>query len=129
MKKRLLLTVYFLTVAVVCFAQGAVSRDSVQTMNNNEKKPVIPSGRTILKDMRANNPEMYLQYQSAKKRQRTGIIMTGAGGGLLVIGAIFSFMPDADEGTITMGPYVIETDGNNSGLRKAGTALMITGTA
>ena len=70
---------------------------------------------------------MYSQYQSGKKKQITGIIMTGVGGGVLMMGAIFSMIPDAGSGEVKMGPYIIETDGDFSGLRKAGPILMVAG--
>ena len=132
MKIRLLLFASFITITCVCFGQNIVTKDSIQIANEksgNAKKPAIPSGRTILADMKTNNPVMYSQYQSAKRNQRTGIIMTSVGGGVIMVGAIFSIFPDAANGTVTMGPFFIETDGNNSGLRKTGNVLMIAGTA
>ena len=114
MKIRLLFTACFIAVTCVCFAQNA-------------EKIVIPSGRTILADMKINNPEMYSQYQTARKNQRTGIIMTGLGGGLTLIGAVFAIIPDSDNGTVTMGPYVFETNGDNSGLRNTGVVLIAAG--
>ena len=132
MKIRLLLVASFIAVTCVCFAQNFVTKDSVQTTNEkseNVKKTVIPSGRIILADMKTNNPVMYSQYHSAKRKQRTGIIMTGVGGGVIIIGSIFSIFPDGDNGTVTIGSFVIETDGDNSGLRKAGPVFMTAGAA
>jgi len=129
-KIRLLLVASFIAVTYVCFSQNIVTKEYVQATDEkseNTKKPVRLSGRTILADMKVNNPEMYSQYQSARKNQRTGIIMTGAGGGVLLIGAIFSIIPDADNGTVTVGPYIVETDGDNRNLRKTGTILMVAG--
>ena len=114
MKNRLFLVVCFIAVTYVCFAQNA-------------DKTVIPSGRTILADMKINNPIMYSQYQSARKNQRTGIIVTGIGGGLTLIGTVFAIIPDSDNGTVTIGSYVIETNGDNSGLRKTGVVLIAAG--
>ena len=127
MKTRLLLVVCFIAVSGFCVAQNVVTQDSVQSMGKsleNAKKPVIPSGRIILADMKANNPEMYSQYQSGKKMQRNGIVWTGIGGGFVLIGAICSVIPDS-EGRTTMGPYVIE--GDLSGLRTAGNVMMVAG--
>ena len=132
MKIRLLLTMNLIVFSSICFPQNVVSQNAVQMTDrnrNNTEKPVIPSGRTILADMKTHNPGMYLQYQSGKKMQRTGIIMTGAGGGCVLIGAIFSIIPDADRTEITIGPSVIETGGDNSGLRKTGSVLMVAGAA
>jgi hypothetical protein len=130
MKIRLLLLVCFIIVKGACFAQNDVTNDSLQTTGKNlenAKKPVIPSGRTILADMKTNNPEMYLQYRSGKKMQRTGIIMSGVGGGFLLAGAIFSIIPDG-EGTVSVGGIDVgKTDADNSGLRKAGPILMVGG--
>ena len=129
MKIRLLLAVCFIAVTVSCLAQNVVTQDSVQSTDKNlenVKKPVIPSEKTILADMEANNPVMYSQYQSAKKLQRNGINWTGIGGGFVLIGAICSVIPDSD-GTTTMGPYVFEGDMDNSGLRTAGNVMMIAG--
>ena len=129
MKIRLLLVVCFIAVTGFCFAQNVVTQDSGQSMGNNlekAKKPVIPSGRTILADMKANNPVMYSQYQSGKKMQRNGIVWTGIGGGIVIIGAICSVIPDT-EGTTTMGSYVFEGGMDNSGLRMAGNVMMVTG--
>ena len=132
MKIRLLFVACFIAVTGVCFAQNVVTQDSVQTADKNlgsRKKPVIPSGRIVLADMKTNNPVMYSQYQSGKKMQRTGIVMTGVGGGFVVIGAIFSIIPDGKEGTTTIGSYVFVNEGevDNSDLRKAGTVLMVAG--
>ena len=136
--KRILISMflaaYFIAGTNICFAQVVVTPDSVQTVDMNlesAKKPVIPSGRIILAEMKTHNPEMFSQYNSAKKKQRTGIIMTSAGGGVFLIGAIFSIIPDFDgTGTVSVGPFkVAETDGNNSGLRTAGTVLMVGGAA
>ena len=114
MKNRLLFLAYFIAVTYVCFGQNA-------------DKTVIPSGRTILADMKTNNPILYSQYQSARKNQRTGIIVTGIGGGLTLIGTVFAIIPDSDNGTVTIGSYVIETNGDNSGLRKTGVVLIAAG--
>ena len=137
MKRRLismLLAAYFIAVTDVCFAQNGVTQDSLQTTDKNlenAKKPVIPSGRTILADMKTDHPEVYLQYQSAKKKQTNGIVWTGIGGGITMIGAILSIIPDGKEGTTTMGPYVFVNDGevDNSDVRKAGTVMMVAGGA
>ena len=132
MKNRLLLIASLIVVTCVSFAQNNATEDYVRTVDEkseNTKKYVRPSGRTILADMKVNKPAMYSQYQSARKSQRTGIIMTGAGGGVLVIGAIFSIIPDADNTTVSMGSYVIETGGNNSSLCKTGVVLMVAGAA
>ena len=64
MKIRLLLIVGFIAVTCACLAQNIVTKDSALTANvksENAKKPVIPSGRTILADMKTNNPVMYSQ--------------------------------------------------------------------
>jgi len=138
MKIRLLLVACLVVItSAVCFAQSAVMRDTVQTSDNNfeaVKSPVFPSGRTILADMRTNSPAMYSQYRSAKKKQRTGIILTGAGGGVLVMGAIFSVIPDAEQGNASVSVFGIKIgdmniDGDNSGLRTAGTVMMVGGAA
>ena len=129
MKIRLLVVACFIAVTGFCFAQNAVTQNSVQTADKNlgnVQKPVIPSGRTILADMKAYNPVMYSQYQSAKKMQRNGIVWTGIGGGFVLIGAICSVIPDS-EGTTTMGSYVFEGDMDNSGLRTAGNVMMVAG--
>jgi len=132
-----LLAAYFIAVTGVCFAQNIVTQDPIQTPDKileNSKKSDIPSGRTVLTDMKTNHPELYLQYRSGKKMQRTGIIMTGTGGGIFVIGALFSIFPDTSEGNATMSVFGIEigeigTDGDHSGLRKAGPVLMVAGAA
>ena len=127
---RLLLLTCLIAVTSICFAQNIVTRNSVQTSGRsleNAQKPVIPSGRVILADMKAYNPGMYSQYQSGRKKQRTGIIMTSVGGGCVMIGAIFAIVPDADRTQIKVGSSIIETGGDNSGLRKAGTVLMVAG--
>ena len=138
MKIRLLLVACLVVItSAVCFAQSAVMRDTVQTSDNNfeaVKSPVFPSGRTILADMRTNSPAMYSQYRSAKKKQRTGIILTGAGGGVFVMGAIFSAIPDTEQGNASVSVFGIKIgdiniDGNNSGLRTAGTVMMVGGAA
>jgi hypothetical protein len=132
MKIRLLLVASFVVVTGVCFAQNVVTQDFVQTTGKNlenAKKPVVPSGKTVLADMKTYHPAMYSQYQSAKKRQRTGIVLTGVGGGVIVMGAILSMIPDTDNGTVTMGSYIFETDGDNSGLRTAGIVFMVGGAA
>ena len=132
MKIKCLLIVCFIVGLGICFAQNVVTGDAVQITSKNlenANKSVIPSNRIILAEMKTNNPVMYSQYQSGKKMQITGIIMTGVSGGLVVAGAIFSIIPDADRGRITSGPIVIETDGNHSGLRKAGPVLMVVGAA
>jgi len=128
--KKSFLFACLLAFTSVCFAQNDFNQDSVQITDNNlqiAKKPVIPSGRKVLSDMRINNPEMFSQYRSGKKMQRTGIIMSGVSGGFIIVGAIFYNLPDADRGSITIGPYVTETDGDNSGFRKAGPVLMVAG--
>ena len=135
MKMRLLLIVCIIAVTSVCFAQNVVTQDTVQTSGENlenVKKPVIPSGRTILADMKTNNPVMYSQYRSGKKMKTTGIIMSGVGGGLIVVGAVFSTIPDTDAGEAKISIFGIEIgktdfDGDNSGLRKSGTVLMVAG--
>ena len=130
MRKRLLLIACFTGLTIACFAQNAVTQDSVQTEYQsleNAKKTVILSGRAVLADMKANNPEMYSQYRSEGKKQKSGIIMTSIGGGLFMMGAIFSILPDGDRGEITSGPFVIQTDGDMSGLRKTGPVFMAAG--
>ena len=132
MKIRILLIVCFIALTDVCFAQNFVAQDSVQTAGKNlenAKKTVIPSGRIIVADMKANHPAVFSQYQSGKKMQRTGMILSFAGGGVIIIGAICSIIPDTDSGTVTMGPYITETDGDNSALRKAGPVIMVAGAA
>jgi hypothetical protein len=116
-----LLIACFIAGTGVCFAQNA-------------EKPVIPSGRTVLADMRINNPGMYAQYRSGRKMQRNGIILTGIGGGVFGMGAIFSIFPDTDQGNGTVRVFGIKignikTDGDHSGLRKAGPVLMAAGGA
>ena len=127
MKIRLLLVVCFITIAVVCFAQNVVRQDSVQNLEN-AKKPIIPSGRIVLADMKTHNPVMYSQYQSAKKKQKNGIILTSIGGGLILTGAIVSILPEDANGRIKMGPYVYETDQDKSALRTVGVIYMVGGT-
>ena len=117
MKIKLLPVAYFIAVTGVCFAQNF----------ENVEKPVIPPGRIIMADMKANNPVMYSQYQSGKKQQVTGIVLTSAGGGLFVMGAMFRIIPDGDSGEIKLGSYIIETDGDFSNLRKTGTVFMVAG--
>ena len=137
MKMRLLSVACFIALTSVCFAQNVATRDSVQTTDRNlrsVKKPVIPSGKVILADMKTNHPDVYLQYQSAKKKQRTGIIMTGVGGGVFLAGTIFSMIPDTGEGNATVSIFGIKigdikTEGDHSGLRKAGPVLMVAGGA
>jgi len=103
MKIRLL---FILCIISSYFAQNVVSQTADNNLEN-AKKPVIPSGRTVLADMKANNPVMYSQYLSARKKQRTGIIMTGAGGGVFVIGAIFSVIPDTEQGNASVSVFGI----------------------
>ena len=132
-----LLTAYFIAVTGVCFSQNVVTQDSIQTQDKNlenAKTAVIPSGRTVLAEMKTNNPEMYSQYQSGKKMQRAGIIMTGVGGGAILMGAIFSILPDTEEGNLTVSVFGIKigdtkTEGDHSGFRKAGPVLMVAGAA
>ena len=132
MKIRLLLFFCLIVVTSVCFAQNVVTRNSSQSTSRNlenQTKPAITSGRAIVADMKTYNPGMYWRYQSGKKMQRTGIIMTGAGGGVAMIGAILSIIPDGGRAEITIGGVpVAETRGDNSGLRKAGTVMLVTGT-
>ena len=123
---RLLLVAHFIVITSICFAQNVVRQRTGKYFENTQR-PAIPSDRTLLAEMKTYNPRMYFQYQSGKKMQRTGIIMTGTGGGCIVIGTLFSIIPDADRTTITMGPHVVETGGNNSNLRKTGTVLMVAG--
>ena len=130
MKIRLLIITCFVAATGVCFAQNEVIQDSVQTAVKKmayAEKPVIPPGRIVLADMKAHKPEMYSQYQSKKKLQRTGIIMTSIGGGFVMMGAIFSVLPDAENGKVTIWPYIFDTDGDNRGLRKAGPVIMVAG--
>ena len=106
MKIRLLLIAYFIAVTGVCFAQNVVTQDSVQTTGENlenAKKPVIPSGRIILQDMKANNPALFTQYQNGKSQQRKGMILTCVGGGLIE-GAAFAFIMS----DITKNPSVLD---------------------
>ena len=126
MKIRLLLIACFVAITGVCFAQNVVIQDSVQTTNKMENtiKPVIPRGRTILADMKTNNPVMYSQYISQRKMQKKGTVLSCVGGGLIAMGALFSIIPDTDSGDVKMGTYIIETDGDNSALRTAGVVLM-----
>jgi hypothetical protein len=129
--RKFLLVAGFIAVSGVCFAQHVVTQEADQTTDKNlenAQRPVIPSGRTLLAEMKVKNPGMYSYYQSGKKMQRTGIIMTGAGGGCVVIGALFSLISNTNGGYITMGPISVESDGNNNGLRKAGAILMVAGT-
>jgi hypothetical protein len=44
-----------------------------------------------------------------------------------VIGALFSVISNTSGGYVTMGPISVESNGNNRGLRKAGTILMVAG--
>ena len=135
MKIKLLLIACFSVVTSECFAQNVVTQDVVQPADRNlenTKKPVIPSGRTILADMKTNNPVMYSQYRSGKKMQTTGIIMSGVSGGLIATGAVFSILPDVEAGEATISIFGIkigktDIDGDNSGLRKAGPVLMVAG--
>jgi len=123
-----------IAVTGVCFAQNVVIQDSVQAADKNfgpAKKPVIPSGRTILADMKTNHPDVYSKYYSAKKKQINGTVWTGIGGGITVIGAILSIIPDGKKGTTTMGSYVFVNEGevDNSDVRKAGVVIMVAGAA
>jgi hypothetical protein len=91
-KTKSLLLACFIAVTGVCFAQNTVTQDSVQTLENAIRPATPykrPSGKTILNDMKTNEPLMYLQYQSGKKMQRNGIILTSAGGGIVGAGAMF----------------------------------------
>ena len=111
MKIRLLLVTCLIAVKSLCFAQNVITQDSLQTAGKNlenAKKPVIPSGRTILADMKTNNPAMYSQYRSGKKMQTTGIIMSGVSGGLIVTGAVFSILPDVEAGEATISIFGIK---------------------
>ena len=130
MKMRLLSVACFIAVTSVCFAQNVVTQDMDRNLGS-AKKPVIPSGKTVLADMKANNPVMYSQYQSAKKKQKNGIIWTGIGGGVFLMGTLFAITPDGKDGTFTMGPYVYVNEGevDNSGLREAGHVMMVIGGA
>lgn len=132
MKNGLFTIVIFTMISNVCFAQNVVRQDSVQTTEKTmvyANREVKPSGRFSLATMKTLDPMLYSQYQSGKKMQVTGIILTGVGGGVTMLGALFSILPDADRGEITIGGSVIETDGNNEDLRKAGPVLMIAGAA
>ena len=94
MKIRLLLVTCIIAVTSVCFAQNIVTQDSLQTTGKNlenAKKTVIPSGRIILADMKANNPALFTQYQNGKNQQRKGMILTCVGGGLIG-GSAFAFI-------------------------------------
>ena len=127
---RLLLIMCFIAATNVCFAKNVVTQDSVQTEDKkleNVKKPIIPSGRTVLVDMKTHNPDMFSQYQSARKKQRTGIILTGIGGGLFLAGAIVSVLPEDANGKINMWPYVYETDAEKRALRTVGVVYMVGG--
>ena len=134
---RLLLIVCFIAATKVCFAQNDVTQDSVQTEDKkleNVKKPVTLSGRTVLFDMKTNNPVMYSQYLSARKKQRTGMILSFAGGGAIIAGAVLSVFPDTEQGNASVSVFGIKigeinTGGDNSGLRKAGTVVMVAGAA
>jgi hypothetical protein len=77
--------------------------------------------------MKANSPEMFSQYQSAKKMQKTGIVFTSISGGFLMIGTVLSLIPDSDNGTLTIGFYIIETDGDHAALRTAGNVMAVAG--
>ena len=120
----------FITVIEVSIAQ---TLNSAQTTSGNfetQTKPVYPSGRTIMSDMKVYNLEMYKQYLSGRKKQRTGIIVTGAGGGVAIIGAILSIIPDAGRTQISIGGIqVAENNGDNSSLRKAGVVMAVAGAA
>jgi len=134
MKIRILLVLCLVVVtSEVCFSQNVELKDSVLLDNiglDVAKKPVVISNRTVLANMKINNPVMFSHYQSGKRMQRTGIIMTGAGGGLAIMGAIFSILPDADRTTIKiLWVFDVETNGDNSGFRKAGPVIMIAGAA
>ena len=97
MKISLLLVTCFIAVTGVCFAQNVVMQDSVQTTGENletMKKPIIPSGRTILADMKTNNPAMYSQYRSGIKMQKTGIIMIVAGGAIIYFDFAYFLISD-----------------------------------
>ncbi|MDR1762296.1 MAG: hypothetical protein LBR55_07585 [Bacteroidales bacterium] len=75
MKIHFLLLVYIIAFANTSFAQDVVAQDSNQHTDTNlesVKKTEIPSGSIILADMEINNPVMYSQYQSARKKQITG---------------------------------------------------------
>ena len=93
MKIRLLFVVCFIAITSGCFAQNVGTQDSDQTTvkMNNTNQPVIPSGRIILQDMKANNPALFTQYQNGKKQQMTGMILACVGGGLIG-GSAFAFI-------------------------------------
>ena len=104
-----------LVVSAFCFTANAQDNASVG------REQIIPSGRTIVADMKSNNQEMYMKYQSGKKMQTTGMIMTSAGGGVMLAGAVLSIMPDTGEGDASFSIFGIKigdvkSDGNNSGL-------------
>jgi len=127
MKMRSLFVAYFVVLTSACFAQNVGTQDSDKNLGI-AKKPVIPSGRTVVADMKANHPEMYSQYKSGKKMRTTGTILTGVGGYLFVLGTVYSFIPDTDgDTTFMLGPVTTTTDGDNSALRKAGPVLMVAG--
>ena len=96
MKIRILLIVCFIAVTGFCLAQNVVTQDSDQTMvkMNNTNQLMIPSGRIILQDMKANNPVLFTQYQNGKNQQRKGMILTCVGGGLIGGTAFAFFMSD-----------------------------------
>lgn len=136
MRIGLLFLVCFISLANISFAQDViVTKDSsaINTKVTEENvvsvKTPVPRSREILADMKIYNPEMYSQYRSGKKMQRTGIILTAIGGGFVLMGGIFALIPDTSDGEITIWPYVIETGGDHSGLRTAGAVLMIGGAA
>lgn len=127
-------TKFFIALALISLnagmnAQNVVKQDSVKIMDNNlesAKKPVVLSNKALLTEMRINNPAMYSQYRSGKKMQRTGIIMTGIGGGIFVMGALFSIILDFEGGEVSVNSFVISR-GDNSGLQTAGNVLMTAG--
>ena len=53
--------------------------------------------------------------------------MSGVSGRLIAAGAIFSILPDADTGEVTISIFGIEIGEDHSGLRKAGPILMVAG--
>ena len=108
MKIRLLLVAYFIAITNVSFAQNVVTQDSDRKMvnMNNTNQPVIPSGRIILQDMKANNPALFTQYQNGKHQQKTGMILTCVGGGLIGGSAFAFIMSD-----ITKNPSVFDGTG------------------
>ena len=128
MKIRLLLVAWLVATTGVCLAQNG-SHPIPDTNLATAQKPVVPRGSIVLADMKARNPYMFSQYQSAKKKQRSGIILTGIGGGLLLAGAIVSVLPEDADGKITMWPYVYETDAEKSALRTVGVVYMVGGAA